>query len=164
MSQTDNVFAGSIPTLYDQYLGSLLFQPYARYLTEGRLLETAAGTGIVTRKLATGLSNKFQIVATDLNQPMIDHAASQLSSSRVAGQQADALKLPFEDASFDCIVCQFGIMFVPDKLKAYREALRVLKSGEASYSMFGIKSRRTSLPISSRIRWRLYFRKIPRCS
>ena len=129
MSQTDNVFAGSIPTLYDQYLGSLLFQPYARYLTEGRLLETAAGTGIVTRKLATGLSNKFQIVATDLNQPMIDHAASQLSSSRVAGQQADALKLPFEDASFDCIVCQFGIMFVPDKLKAYREALRVLKSG-----------------------------------
>ena len=164
MSQTDNVFAGSIPTLYDQYLGSLLFQPYARYLTEGRLLETAAGTGIVTRKLATGLSNKFQIVATDLNQPMIDHAASQLSSSRVAGQQADALKLPFEDASFDCIVCQFGIMLCLISSKPIGRLCASSSPGEASYSMFGIKSRRTSLPISSRIRWRLYFRKIRRCS
>ena len=136
MSQTDNVFAGSIPALYDQYLGSLLFQPYGRdiadrlaYLTDGRLLETAAGTGIVTRALAAALSNQVKIVATDLNQPMVDHAAMQFSSSRVAWQKADALKLPFEDASFDCVVCQFGIMFVPDKLKAYREALRVLKSG-----------------------------------
>jgi ubiquinone/menaquinone biosynthesis C-methylase UbiE len=105
MSQTDNLFAGSIPALYDQYLGSLLFQPYARdiadrlpYLTEGRLLETAAGTGIVTRALAAALSNQVQIVATDLNQPMIDHAATQLSSSRVTWRQADALNLPFEDS------------------------------------------------------------------
>ena len=136
MSETDSVFTGSIPALYDRYLGSLLFQPYARdiadrlsYLTEGRLLETAAGTGIATRALAAALSNQVQIVATDLNQPMIDHAATQLSSSRVTWQQADALKLPFEDSSFDCVVCQFGIMFVPDKLNAYWEALRVLKPG-----------------------------------
>jgi ubiquinone/menaquinone biosynthesis C-methylase UbiE len=136
MSVTDNVFTGSIPALYDQYLGSLLFQPYASDiagrltdLTGGRLLETAAGTGIVTRALAAALFDQVQIVATDLNQPMLDHAATHLSSSRVTWQQADALNLPFEDALFDRVVCQFGIMFVPDKLKAYQEALRVLKPG-----------------------------------
>jgi len=136
MSETDKIFTGSIPALYDRYLGPLLFEPYAAdiagrlsNLTEGRLLETAAGTGIVTRALARALSDQVQIVATDLNQPMIDHAATQLSSSRVRWQQADALSLPFEDACFDGVVCQFGIMFFPDKIKAYREVLRVLKPG-----------------------------------
>jgi ubiquinone/menaquinone biosynthesis C-methylase UbiE len=136
MRETDSVFTGSIPALYDRYLGALLFQPYATDMagrladmTEGRLLETAAGTGIVTHALTRALSDQVQIVATDLNQPMIDHAAMQLASSRVTWQQADAVALPFENASFDRVVCQFGIMFVPDKLKAYQEALRVLKPG-----------------------------------
>jgi ubiquinone/menaquinone biosynthesis C-methylase UbiE len=136
MSERDSIFAGSIPALYDRYLGPLLFEPYANDiarrlsdLTEGRLLETAAGTGIVTRALASRVLNHVQIVATDLNQPMIDHAATHISSPRVTWQQADALNLPFGDASFDCVVCQFGIMFLPDKPKAYREALRVLKPG-----------------------------------
>src|SRR5262249_7568926 len=113
-----------------------LFQPYARdiadrlpYLTEGRLLETAAGTSVVTRALAAGPSHQNQIISTDLYQPTIYHPPPQLSSLRVTWRQADALNLPFEDSSFDCVVCQFGIMFVPDKLKAYREVLRVLKPG-----------------------------------
>jgi len=136
MSETDKIFSGSIPALYDRYLGPLLFEPYATdiagrlsNLTEGRLLETAAGTGIVTRALARAFPYEVQIVATDLSQPMIDHAATQLSSSRVRWQQADALGLPFEDISFDAVVCQFGVMFFPDKIKAYREVLRVLKPG-----------------------------------
>ena len=115
MTDTDKVFAGSIPAIYDRYLGPLIFEPYAADLAErlsgvrgGQVLETAAGTGIVTRALAQRLSDGVQIVATDLNQPMLDYAAAHLSSPRVRWQQADALALPFEASSFDAVVCQFG--------------------------------------------------------
>jgi ubiquinone/menaquinone biosynthesis C-methylase UbiE len=93
------------------------------------VLETAAGTGIVTRALLRSLSAGTGVVATDLNQPMLDHAAKQVSSSRVSWQKADAQALPFPDATFDAVVCQFGVMFFPDKQKAYREARRMLKPG-----------------------------------
>ena len=136
MSATDTTFAGSIPIIYEQYLGSLLFEPYAqdmaarlRDLAQGRVLEVAAGTGIVTRALAKTLPTDVEIVATDLNQAMLDVAAKRLQAPNVAWRQADAQHLPFEDASFDAVVCQFGVMFFPDKLSAYREALRILKPG-----------------------------------
>jgi ubiquinone/menaquinone biosynthesis C-methylase UbiE len=136
MTKADTVFAGSIPSLYDRYLGPLIFEPYARdlanrlsALNEGRVLETAAGTGIVTRALNRSLPPGVGIVATDLNQPMLDHAAAQVSSSRVSWQKVDAQALPFPDGAFDAVVCQFGVMFFPDRQKAYREARRVLKPG-----------------------------------
>jgi ubiquinone/menaquinone biosynthesis C-methylase UbiE len=136
MTKADTVFSGSIPNLYDRYLGPLIFEPYAQDLAHrlsalnaGRVLETACGTGIVTRALIRSLSTGVSIVATDLNQPMLDHAAEQVSSSRVSWQQADAQTLPFPDGEFDAVVCQFGVMFFPDKQKAYREARRVLKPG-----------------------------------
>ena len=136
MSATDAAFAGSIPALYEQYLGSLLFQPYAEVmaarldgLTQGRVLETAAGTGIVTRALAKALPREVEIVATDLNQAMLDLASGKLQAPNVRWQQADAQALPFDDASFDAVVCQFGVMFFPDKQAGFREALRVLKPG-----------------------------------
>ncbi|WP_451971468.1 class I SAM-dependent methyltransferase [Azospirillum endophyticum] len=136
MTEADKaLFAGAIPTLYDRYLGPLLFEPYARDLAErlagfeGRLLETAAGTGIVTRVLARTLPADVAIVATDLSQPMLDHAARCLDAPRVTWRQADALDLPFEDASFDGVVCQFGAMFFPDKPAGFAEARRVLKPG-----------------------------------
>jgi ubiquinone/menaquinone biosynthesis C-methylase UbiE len=136
MAKTDTIFAGSIPALYDKYLGPLIFEPYAEDLAErlanlgeGRVLETAAGSGIVTRALLRSLSAGVSVVATDLNQPMLDHAAAQTALDNVIWQQADAQALPFPDHSFDAVVCQFGVMFFPDKLKAYREARRVLKAG-----------------------------------
>jgi ubiquinone/menaquinone biosynthesis C-methylase UbiE len=136
MSETDKVFAGSIPAFYDKYLGPLIFEPYATDLAdrlsdlqEGHVLETAAGTGIVTRALDRALAGKVRVVATDLNQPMLDHAAARLSSSRVSWKQANALALPFADGSFDAVVCQFGVMFFPDRPAAYREVRRVLKPG-----------------------------------
>lgn len=136
MSTTDAAFAGSIPTIYEQYLGPLLFEPYAedlasrlRHITHGRVLETAAGTGIVTRALARILPPDVEIVATDLNQAMLDLAQTKLSDARVTWRQMDAQNLQFDDGSFDAVVCQFGVMFFPDKSAAYREALRVLKPG-----------------------------------
>lgn len=133
LSETDRVFAGSIPALYDRYLGPLLFEPYAEEtarrisgLRANRLLETAAGTGAVTRALDRTLPASVQILATDLNQSMIDHGAARLTSERVKWQQADALALPFENAGFDVAVCQFGVMFFPDKVKAFGEMRRVL--------------------------------------
>jgi ubiquinone/menaquinone biosynthesis C-methylase UbiE len=136
MSQSDVVFAGSIPELYERYLGPLIFEPYAVVLAErvanakpGRILETAAGTGILTRALARVLPETTGIVATDLNQPMLDFAAAQPGTARVNWRTADALALPFFEKSFDVVACQFGAMFFPDKVAAYREALRVLRPG-----------------------------------
>jgi len=136
MAQTDTVFGGSIPAFYDRYLGPLLFEPYAEDLarrlaniSRGRVLETAAGTGIVTRRLIRTLPDAVAIVATDLNQPMLDFAAAQTDTTRITWQQADAVPLPFADRAFDAVVCQFGVMFFPDKIAAYREAWRVLKPG-----------------------------------
>ncbi|WP_445505069.1 class I SAM-dependent methyltransferase [Microvirga sp. G4-2] len=136
MSATDAAFAGSIPAVYEQYLGSLVFEPFAEDLatrlkgvTSGRVLEAAAGTGIVTRAMVKALPPEVEIIATDLNQAMLDLARTKLQAPNVTWRQADAQSLPFEDSSFDAVVCQFGVMFFPDKPAAYREALRVLKPG-----------------------------------
>ncbi len=136
MAQTDKVFAGSIPVLYDRHLGPMIFEPYAldmadrvARLAPKRILEIAAGTGIVTRALARKLPG-VPITATDLNQPMLDHAAKQTpAGNAITWRQADAQTLPFEDGGFDVVVCQFGAMFFPDKAKAYGEARRVLSPG-----------------------------------
>jgi SAM-dependent methyltransferase len=134
---TDIVFAGSIPEIYDRCLGPFLFEPYAADLAEraaalapSRILETAAGTGIVTAALARALPGA-EILATDLNPAMLAVAAGRLSSPRVSFAPADAQSLPFEDGGFDLVFCQFGAMFFPDRVAAYREALRVLRPGGA---------------------------------
>jgi len=137
MAETDKVFAGSIPETYDRFLVPLIFEFYARDLAErvaqtnpSDVLETAAGTGALTRELAARLPARAGITATDLNQPMIDYAAARLREHpRIAWRQADALALPFEDQRFDVVVCQFGAMFFPDKVRGYAEARRVLKPG-----------------------------------
>ena len=133
---TDQTFVGAIPEIYDQYLVPLIFEPYAVDLAArlARLplttvLELAAGTGVVTRRLALGLPATVAITATDLNQPMLDRAAAVGTSRPVSWRLADALELPFADASFDAVVCQFGAMFFPDKPRAFAEARRVLKPG-----------------------------------
>ena len=132
----DRTFRGSIPALYDQYLGPMIFAPYADDLASrladlqhGHILETAAGTGVVTRALVSTLPEGVSILATDLNQPMLDHASRQLPSKRVAWQQADAQHLPLPGGEFDAVVCQFGVMFFSDKPRAFSEASRVLKPG-----------------------------------
>jgi SAM-dependent methyltransferase len=136
MAQNDSAFTGNLPQLYDRELGSAMFMPYAadiadrlKGMASGKLLETAAGTGIVTQALAHSLSPSVEIIATDLNQPMLDHAATKPGMEHVKFQQADALALPFSDQSFDVVVCQFGIMFFPGRVAGMREARRVLKPG-----------------------------------
>lgn len=132
----DTVFAGSVPRLYERYLVPLIFEPYAADLARRvaarsprRLLEVAAGTGVVTRQLATTLPTTVEIVATDLNPGMLDEAAAIGTARPVEWRQMDAMSLPFPDESFDVIACQFGVMFFPDKVKAYSEAHRVLTDG-----------------------------------
>src|SRR6478735_1816079 len=137
MSEKDKVFSGSIPENYDRYMVPLIFEPFAADLAQRAaslspraVLETAAGTGVVTRALAPKLSSGASYIVTDLNQPMLDYAASrQAPDNRIQWRQADAQALPFEDAAFDLVCCQFGAMFFPDRSSAYREAKRVLKPG-----------------------------------
>ena len=137
--ESDRGFVGSVPELYDRYMVPLIFEPYAEDLVarlgalappgEWSLLEVAAGSGVVTRAMAAGLPASVAITATDLNQPMLDHAQSIGTDRPVAWQQADVMALPFDDSAFDAVVCQFGAMFFPDRVAAYAEVARVLRPG-----------------------------------
>ena len=134
MANDDSAFVGSIPELYDTHLVPLIFESYAADLADRvsalrprSVLEIAAGSGVVTRALARRLSAEARYVVTDLNQPMLDYAQSrQHDDARLTWQVADSMELPFESESFDAIVCQFSVMFFPDKVAAFREARRVL--------------------------------------
>ena len=135
MATQTPVFSGSIPAIYDRFMVPLVFAPYAQLVGERvvalgaeRILETAAGTGVVTEALHRALPNA-EIVATDLNQPMLEQAALRVQSPLVRFQVADAQSLPFDDASFDLVACQFGVMFFPDKVRGNAEARRVLSDG-----------------------------------
>ncbi|MEP7297684.1 MAG: class I SAM-dependent methyltransferase [Burkholderiales bacterium] len=137
-SSRDATFAGSVPHLYEKYLVPLIFEPYAVDIAgrvaarrPGRVLELAAGTGVVTRRLVDVLPSTTRIVATDLNQPMLDEAVAVGTARAVEWQRADAMQLPFADGTFDAIVCQFGVMFFPGKAAAFAEARRVLAPGGA---------------------------------
>lgn len=135
----DKLFTGSIPDVYDDYLVPLIFEQYADDLARRTavldpqdVLEVAAGSGVVSRAVASVLDSSARFVVTDLNPPMLERAASiQDDPGRVEWQPADAVDLPFEDASFDLVLCQFGAMFFPDRVRAYREARRVLAEGGA---------------------------------
>jgi SAM-dependent methyltransferase len=138
MSVVDKIFSGAIPQLYESHLVPLIFEPYAADLQQRvgsmnvrRILEVAAGTGVVTRALASLTKEGVSIVATDLNQAMLDQAAAVGTARPVEWRQADAMALPFADGEFDAVVCQFGVMFFPDKAAAFAEARRVLRPGGA---------------------------------
>lgn len=135
MKDMDVRFTGSVPANYERYMVPLLFRPYAEELARravtlgpSRILETAAGTGVVTHALHEALPDS-EIIATDLNPPMLEVAADRIGSNKVTFQQADALDLPFGDGGFDLVVCQFGAMFFPDKVRGHSEARRVLSEG-----------------------------------
>lgn len=131
MTEND-VFKHSTPMLYDRYMGPLLFAPYAEHVAKrvahlrpARILETAAGTGIVTRAVNEALP-RAEIIATDINPAVVEFATQHFQSERVTFQAADAQQLPFADESFDLVLCLFGVMFFPDKARANAEAHRVL--------------------------------------
>lgn len=137
MAETNARFEGTIPELYDRHLGPVIFEPYAIDLArrvavhvDGPVLETACGTGILTQQVRAHLPSSVRLVATDLNEPMLDYARTRLGGAKhIDWRQADAAALPFSPASFAAVVCQFGLMFVPDKPAAFREARRVLIEG-----------------------------------
>jgi ubiquinone/menaquinone biosynthesis C-methylase UbiE len=123
MSDRAADFTGSIPTFYDQGLGPIFFADFADDIARRvagsaptRVLELAAGTGIVTRRLRDLLPVEAQLTATDLNPPMLQVARGKFCpDEKVDFEPADATALPFPDASFDVVVCQFGVMFFPDR-------------------------------------------------
>ena len=134
MSSVD--FSGSVPGHYDEQLGPTMFEPYASELVRRvpmsgttRVLELACGTGIVTRHLRATLPAAATLVATDLNEAMVSYARESVPLPGIVWQTADAQALPFADESFDVVVCQFGIMFLPDPARGFGEAYRVLAPG-----------------------------------
>lgn len=136
MAETDTKFVGPVPQIYDALMVPMLFQPYAEdmaarvvELCPSAVLETAAGSGVVPRVLAPLLSPGTRYVVTDLNAPMLDQAKARQRAGHIEWAAADALALPFDGATFDVVICQFGAMFFPDRVKGFAEALRVLKPG-----------------------------------
>ncbi|MEO3414169.1 methyltransferase domain-containing protein [Roseovarius sp. CAU 1744] len=139
MDKTDKVFDGSIPEIYDTHMVPLIFERFAAGLAglvaglePAAVLETAAGSGVVTRALAPKLARSARYVVTDLNGPMLERARiRQPDDVRLSWQQADALALPFGNDTFDVVCCQFGAMFFPDRAAGFSEARRVLRPGGA---------------------------------
>ncbi|WP_300682911.1 class I SAM-dependent methyltransferase [Nocardioides sp.] len=139
----DHQFAGSIPALYERLLVPMIFAEPARRMAHevadaqpAAVLETAAGTGVLTRALR-GMCRGADITATDISQAMLDEAARrQGRADGVRWRRADALDLPFPDAEFDAVVCQFGAMFFPDRVRGFAEAARVLRPGRSFF--FGV--------------------------
>ena len=137
MAEVDTKFVGPVPELYDRFMVPMLFVPYAADMAASAaalhpksVLETAAGSGVVTRALAPLLDASARYVVTDLNPPMVERAkAMQPADARLEFRPADALDLPFANAEFDAVCCQFGVMFFPDRVKGYHTARRVLKPG-----------------------------------
>jgi len=139
-------FVGSIPENYDQGLGPHIFEGYAddlagrvAQLNPRSVLELAAGTGIVTRKLRDRLDGDCELVASDLNEPMLNVAKSKFEAGEsVRFEQIDAMTIPYDDSTFDVLTCQFGVMFFPDKVRSFREALRVLRPwGSYVFNVWG---------------------------
>ena len=138
LAANDKVFAGSVPKIYQSLMVPLIFEPYAAdmarrvaRISPSRVLEIACGTGVVTRAMDEALGDRAAIVATDLNAAMVEEARTHRTRRAIDWRTADAMSLPFPDASFDCVVCQFGVMFFPDKARAFAEARRVLSPGGA---------------------------------
>lgn len=137
MAFDSSVFDGDIPTAYDEGLGPVLFHPYGRMMAQkvaalapARVLELAAGTGIVSRHLRDALAPDTHLTVTDFNDPMLEVARAKFGSGEAVDfQVADGMELPFADASYDTLACSFGIMFFPDKMRSLREAMRVLRPG-----------------------------------
>lgn len=147
-------FIGNIPKNYDEGLGPHIFIDYAAdiaaraaALEAGDVLELAAGTGIVSRQLRDALPAATRLVVTDLNSPMLEIARTKFSDGEaVEFQQADAMALPFDDASFDAIISQFGVMFFPDKVEAFKESRRVLRPG--GHMLFNVWGEMAGNPFS----------------
>lgn len=135
MRKADFSFSGKIPGIYDHYLGPYIFEPYAIdiaariKLPVQQVLEIAAGTGRVTNHLVKRIGEKARLIATDLNPDMLAIARQRVTAPNIEWMAADAQDLPFADNSFDCVICQFGYMFLPERQKGFDEAFRVLKPG-----------------------------------
>lgn len=127
-------FSGSVPQNYHKYLVPLIFEQSADDLVSridpgAAVLETACGTGVVTERLRKRLSPGARLIATDINEQMLAQARARLDGPGIEFRVADATDLPFEDGAFDAVVCQYGVMFFPDRIRGYAEAARVLKPG-----------------------------------
>ena len=145
MANQEWSFVETIPGNYERYLVPIVFQPYAVEMTERiipmkpqAVLELACGTGVLTRQLRPRLPSGSRLVASDISQGMLDIAQRVVPLDLIEWRCADALQLPFSDCEFDLVVCQFGWMFMPDKLAALREARRVLRpGGQLIFSVWG---------------------------
>ncbi len=165
MGDEASQFVGEIPENYDRSLGPVIFEDYADDLAQraaaigaGRVLELAAGTGIVSRKLKDALGERAHLTVTDLNAAMLDVARAKFKSDEgVEFIPADAMQLDFSDNEADLIICQFGVMFFPDKIAAFREALRVLRPGGSYlFSTWGPMAKNPFAQIAHEVAARLF--------
>ena len=129
-------FTGEDAENYDTYLGPILFEPYGQFIAlqvaaekPGSVLEIACGTGRVTRQLRKSLPATAKLIASDISGDMLAVAKRELDGHDIEFKVEDAQSLSFPDNSFDLVICQFGMMFLPDKQKGFNEIYRVLKPG-----------------------------------
>jgi ubiquinone/menaquinone biosynthesis C-methylase UbiE len=145
METNQMTFSGSIPEIYEEYLGPFLFEPFALDLAqrlgndkEKNVLELACGTGRVTRHLQAHLDESGVLTATDINPEMLTVARQKAPADNILWDVADMANMSYPADFFDLVICQFGLMLVPDKEKALAEIMRVLKKeGRVLFNVWG---------------------------
>jgi ubiquinone/menaquinone biosynthesis C-methylase UbiE len=160
-------FPHSAPELYNRFMGPILFEPCAKVVAErvakllpSRILETAAGTGILTRAISRA-APRAQVIATDINAALLDYAKTTVNSPKIEFLPGDAQNLPFSAGSFDLVACQFGAMFFPDKIRANEEAHRVLKENGRYLLVTFDALERNPIPESAQDAVNAFFRDAP---
>jgi ubiquinone/menaquinone biosynthesis C-methylase UbiE len=135
---------GSAAETYEQYFVPAMFVPWANILLRHaspqpgeRVLDVACGTGIVARLAAPLVGSNGQMVAVDVNPAMLAVARAHPapSGATIHWQEGNAVALPFPDGTFDLVLCQHGLQFMPDRAGAAREMRRILSSGGRAFAI-----------------------------
>jgi SAM-dependent methyltransferase len=131
MSEPSFQVQADAAAVYEELIVPALFQEWANRVADAarlrpgdRVLDVACGTGVLARTAARRVSPGGSVAGLDATPGMLSVAAR--IAPEIEWRHGSAESLPYEDASFDAVVSQFGLMFFTDRRAALAEMVRVI--------------------------------------